>query len=125
MGASDNQLTPRLTVICPVYQEENTVPLFYERIRRIFDEISARDEPMLLFVDNDSQDNTQQIVREICEKDPQVFCIVQSCNGGHQRSLECGMKNARGDLFAIFGKIVLLCELCLALQPQYFLILVN
>ena len=92
---------PVLTVICPIYNEENAIPLFFDRVSRVFDRLAGDFVSNLLFVDNCSQDGTPKIVRELCEKHSNVYSIVLSRNFGYQCSVECGLTNARGDLFVV------------------------
>lgn len=92
---------PKLTVICPVHEEEQTIGLFYERLKRVFEKFSGQYQTALLFVDNDSQDGTRGLIAELREQDPQVFVITLTRNFGYQVSVECGLEHARGDIFVI------------------------
>ncbi len=95
------------TVICPVYNEQQTVPLFFERIQRVFQELSPRYETRLIFVDNASTDKTGELIRQICREHKFVSYYVMSRNFGYQCSLECGLRKASGD---IFGFVDVDCE---------------
>lgn len=92
---------PLLTILCPVYNEERTVPLFYNRIAPLFDSIATKYDVNLVFMDNGSKDRTHEIVVDICKKDPRVFTLVLSRNFGYQCSVECGLRNTHGDLFFV------------------------
>lgn len=93
--------TPVLTVLCPVFNEEQTVPLFYERIKPVIESLKGRYDVDLVFLDNGSKDRTQATVLAICAKDPRVYTIVLSRNFGYQCSVECGLRTCRGDLFLV------------------------
>ena len=93
--------TLNLTVICPIYNEEKSILLFYERIKKVLEQLPAKYKYSLVFMDNNSQDASQRIVRLLCEKDPHVFMIVLARNFGYQCSLECAFRNTTGDLFVV------------------------
>lgn len=95
------------TVICPVYNEQLTVPLFFARIQKVFQELSGRYETRLIFVDNASTDKTGDLIRQICREHKFVSYYVMSRNFGYQCSLECGLRKASGD---IFGFVDVDCE---------------
>jgi len=86
-----------LEVICPVRNEELVVPLFFERIARVFQQLAGRYECRLVFIDNASTDSTQDKVRELCEAHPWIDLIVMSRNFGYQCSVECGLRSSSAD----------------------------
>lgn len=92
---------PLLTVICPVYNEEQTVPLFFGRIQGVFAALAGQYRTNLLFVDNCSHDSTPAVIKQLCATHRDVFSIVLSRNFGYQCSVECGLTNAKGDLFVV------------------------
>jgi polyisoprenyl-phosphate glycosyltransferase len=88
-------------IICPIFNEENTVPLFFERCKTVIDRIKDRYSCRLIFVDNSSTDRTHAIVKDLISKYPFVSLIVMSRNFGYQCSVECGMRNSDADLTAV------------------------
>lgn len=90
---------PRLTIICPVCNEESTVSIFFERIKPVMAALSEKYEPALVFTNNASTDGTVDAILKIRESHPNVFLITISKNVGYQNSLECGLRTARGDVF--------------------------
>ena len=90
-----------LEVICPVRNEEAVVPLFFERITKVFEQLAGRYVCRLVFIDNASTDNTQAIVRELCAKYDWVALVVMSRNFGYQCSVECGLRTCDADMSAI------------------------
>ena len=91
----------KLTVICPVFNEQVTIPLFYGRIQKVFQQICNEFDCDLLFVDNCSTDGSLNIIKEIRKTDSSVYHLGLSRNYGYQKSIECGLKHAKGDLFVI------------------------
>lgn len=92
---------PLLTVLCPIFNEEKTVPLFFDRIKPVFEQLKNRYRFNLIFLDNCSSDNTLTVVKSFCEKHSYIFSISLTRNVGYQRSIECGFRNAEGDLFLV------------------------
>jgi len=88
-----------LTIICPVFNEQVTVPLFVKRLEPVAQVIRQRGyEVSLTFIDNASVDQTQDIVRELCRESHWVSLLVMSRNFGYQCSVECGLRNTRTEL---------------------------
>lgn len=94
-------MKPQITVICPVFNEEKAIPIFYERVFGVFERLSESHQCNLLFIDNCSTDRSLEIIRELRKKDPRVFHLGLSINVGYQKSMEAGLKNAVGDFFVI------------------------
>jgi polyisoprenyl-phosphate glycosyltransferase len=89
----------RLTVICPVCNEESTVEVFFERIAPVLEKLSEKYDCALVFTNNASTDGTVDAIRKIREKHKNVYLITISKNVGYQASLECGLRTAEGDVF--------------------------
>jgi polyisoprenyl-phosphate glycosyltransferase len=98
---------PRVTIVCPVFNEEKAVPLFYERFVKAIAPCEERVSIELLFVNNRSTDSTLEIVRGLQAKDPRVKVITFSRNYGYQASITGGMRHATGDAV---GNIDVDCE---------------
>ncbi len=86
---------PRISVVAPVFNEEETLPEFYRRVRAVMDNLGESWE--LVLVDDGSNDDSFQICREIHEKDPRVRVVRFARNFGHQIAITAGMDYARGD----------------------------
>lgn len=87
---------PLVTVVCPVFNEERTVPLFYERWKAAVAPVdTVRFE--LLFINNRSTDGTLLAIEELRKVDPRVFVVTLSRNFGYQASITAGMRLAAGD----------------------------
>lgn len=86
---------PRISVVAPVFNEEETLPDFYRRVRAVMDELSEPWE--LVLVDDGSSDGSFRIARELHEQDPRVRVVRLARNFGHQIAITAGMDYARGD----------------------------
>jgi glycosyltransferase involved in cell wall biosynthesis len=97
MGVQAKGGRPLVTIVCPVFNEEKSVELFYERLSLAMKETDSRVRHELLFVNNRSTDRTLDIIRALSEKDAKVNVITLSRNFGYQASITAGMRHARGD----------------------------
>lgn len=97
---SDQATRPRMTIVCPVYNEEQVVPLFFARTMPVIEQLSAKYRVELLFLNNSSKDGTYAEIGKLREQHDFVYLITLSANVGYQRSLECGLRNAQGDIIA-------------------------
>ena len=89
----------QLCILCPVHNEEHVIPLFYGRIRPVLDKLAESYTVHLVFLDNASTDRSAQQIEKIKESWTATYCITMSRNVGYHASLECGLRNATGDLF--------------------------
>jgi len=90
---------PLITVLCPVYNEDRVVSLFFERIQPVMEKLSEHYAVHLVFLNNASRDRTPQQIEKIREVWPSTYLITMSRNVGYHASLECGLRNTTGDLF--------------------------
>jgi polyisoprenyl-phosphate glycosyltransferase len=88
---------PLVTIVCPVFNEEQTVPLFYERLKAALAPAEAKVRFEILFMNNRSTDGTLAAIEKLRAIDPRVQVITFSRNFGYQASITAGMQNARGD----------------------------
>jgi dolichol-phosphate mannosyltransferase len=82
------------SVIVPVYNEEETIELFYDRITPVLRSIS--DQYEIIFVNDGSTDDSLSLLRGIVAKDPKVVAVSFSRNFGHQIAVSAGIDHARG-----------------------------
>lgn len=86
-----------VSVVLPTYNEELNVHEIYSQVAAYFKEGSKYDLE-ILFIDNDSQDNTVRELKKIGEADKRVKAIVNARNFGHIRSPMHGIFQASGDI---------------------------
>jgi len=88
-----------LSVLCPVYNEEENVPRVYESITRI---LGGEGIPFeLIFSDNRSEDRSWELVTKLAERDGRVRGIRLSKNFGYQSSITNAMTHASGKAVVI------------------------
>ena len=84
-----------LSLICPVFNEEETVDLFYDTVRAELRGLPARVE--IVFVNDGSTDSTEDRIGALAEKDSLVRAYSFTRNFGKEAALFCGLENCSGD----------------------------
>lgn len=87
-----------LTVISPVYSEEDVIESFYKKLSFQLDGLSEIYESKILFVVDRSPDGTLDILKEIATKDISVQILALSSRFGHQMSLLAGIDHVDADI---------------------------
>jgi glucosyltransferase len=90
-----------LALVVPCYNEEKTIPIFYETVEKIKEQIPAK--ITYYFVDDGSKDRTLAILRTLTYNNPpggDVHYISFSRNFGKEAALYAGLQAADGDYIA-------------------------
>jgi glycosyltransferase involved in cell wall biosynthesis len=85
-----------ISVIIPVFNEENNIRRAYAEVCRVFDEMRRYDVE-ILFTDNHSTDRTPEILADIARIDPCVKVIRFASNFGFHNSVLTGYRLAEGE----------------------------
>ena len=93
------QANKRLSLIVPVYYEEEVLPLAYPRMKAAMEKTGYDFE--IIFVNDGSRDGTMKILRGIAKADRRVKVLSFSRNFGHQLAVTAGMDEANGDALII------------------------
>ncbi|MBI2528606.1 MAG: glycosyltransferase family 2 protein [Candidatus Rokubacteria bacterium] len=85
---------PELSIVVPVYNEEDNLPLLWPELREVMAGTDLRYE--VVFVDDGSQDRSAEIVRDFREQDPRVRLVRLKANAGETAATDAGLRTARG-----------------------------
>src|SRR5262249_47036618 len=85
---------PDLSIVVPVYNEEDNLPLLWPEIREVLDPAGLSYE--VIFVDDGSQDRSAELVREFRETDARVRLLRLKANSGETAATDAGFKATRG-----------------------------
>ena len=89
-----------VTLIVPCYNEEESLPFFYNAVCDV-----ARQLPdygiSLLLVNDGSKDGTLKVMRELAARDERVQYLSFSRNFGKEAAMYAGFCNAKGDYVAV------------------------
>ena len=87
----------KISVLIPCYnEEENVVPMSQAVVEQLTTRLPQYAYE-LIFIDNDSNDNTRPLLREICKRNPKVKAIFNAKNFGQFNSPYHGMLQTTGD----------------------------
>ncbi|HEY3556857.1 MAG TPA: glycosyltransferase family 2 protein [Kribbella sp.] len=85
---------PELSVVVPMYDEEEVLPIFFERMHPLLDGLGITYE--LLVVDDGSRDTTAALLLDAAKDWPQLRVVRLLRNSGHQAAQSAGFRRARG-----------------------------
>lgn len=89
-----------LSLIVPVFNEEEVLPVSYARMSAVMQALTGYDYE-IIYVNDGSRDGTMKQLRAIAKEHKEVRVISFSRNFGHQLAVTAGMDNARGDALII------------------------
>ena len=87
----------KVSILIPCFNEEENVGPMSEAIVELFTKELPQYDYELLFIDNDSKDNTRPILREICANNKKVRAIFNAKNFGQFNSPYYGILQTTGD----------------------------
>ena len=83
-----------LSIVIPVYNEEDNLPLLWPELRGVLEQLGLAFE--VIFVDDGSRDRSAEIIRSMRETDPRVRLVRLKTNAGESAATDAGFKAARG-----------------------------
>ena len=86
---------PELSVVVPMYDEEEVLPMFFDRMRPLLDGLGISYE--LVVVDDGSRDRTAALLLEVAKGWAQLRVVRLLRNSGHQAAQSAGFRRARGE----------------------------
>jgi len=85
-----------LSVVIPVYNEEDNIPLLYEQLSAALNELGKSYE--VIVIDDGSKDKSFERLKEIHEKDPRWQIIRFRRNFGQTAGMSAGFNESRGEI---------------------------
>jgi len=85
-----------ISVVVPVFNEEDNVELLYTKIKQVLDNLGKNYE--IIFIDDGSTDRTLDLLRRICQKNRKVKVVVFRRNFGQTAAISAGFDYARGEI---------------------------
>ena len=85
---------PTLSIVVPVYNEEENVRPLFEKIQAVCEAIGETYE--VLFVDDGSHDKTFAVLSELSKQEPQLIVVRFQKNAGQTAAMAAGFEFARG-----------------------------
>ena len=89
------KLNAKISAIIACYKDGQAIPYMYERLVKMFNETKIRYE--IIFVNDCSPDDSEEVIAKIAAKDNNVIGITHSRNFGSQSAFLSGMEISTGD----------------------------
>jgi glycosyltransferase involved in cell wall biosynthesis len=90
------EASPNISVVVPVYNEEESLGPLYDKIRDACQSIATRYE--IIFVDDGSEDRTFALLKNVRRLDASVKVIRFRKNYGQTAAMAAGFQYARGEI---------------------------
>ncbi|MGA8979632.1 MAG: glycosyltransferase family 2 protein [Pedococcus sp.] len=87
-------MSPELSIVIPVYNEEDVLPLLAARLRPVADALDTTYE--VVAVDDGSSDASPVVLQRMLREWPQLRIVRLRANAGHQAAISAGLATARG-----------------------------
>lgn len=91
--------TIHLSVVVPLYNEENNVEKLHNRLQTSLQQMQINYE--VVFINDGSRDKTLPLVLKLAQENPSLRYIDLSRNFGHQLAIFAGIENARGEYILV------------------------
>ncbi|HBO84920.1 MAG: glycosyl transferase [Deltaproteobacteria bacterium GWC2_42_11] len=86
----------KVSIVIPVYNEEESIPVLYKDIKKVMDSIGREYE--VIFVDDGSKDRSFSVLNDIHTSDNKVKVISFRRNFGQTAAMAAGFDYAEGDI---------------------------
>src|SRR5262245_27896928 len=83
-----------VSIVIPVFNEEESLPVLWPEIRAALDPTGLRYE--VVFVDDGSRDRSAEIIRAFHQDDPRARLVRLKANAGETAATDAGFKAVRG-----------------------------
>ncbi len=90
-----NNNKKKISAIIACYKDGQAIPIMHKRLTNTFKEIGIDYE--IIFVNDGSPDNSEEVIRKIVKKDPKVIGVNHSRNFSSQMAFTSGMDIATGN----------------------------
>lgn len=89
-----------LSVVLPVYNEEENIRLVHEELKSVLDALPLRYE--IIYVDDGSRDSSRQQIIALAEAEPEIVrAVLLRRNFGQTAAIQAGIDHANGAIIAL------------------------
>ncbi|QJR16495.1 glycosyltransferase family 2 protein [Usitatibacter palustris] len=85
-----------LSITIPIYNEEESIPLLHAALVKVLEGIGKPFE--IILVNDGSSDGSEQVLKELADRDPRVKVITFRRNFGQTAAMMAGIDHASGDI---------------------------
>src|SRR5688572_30454634 len=90
---------PDLSVVIPIYNEEENIPILYARLNGVVSRLNVSTE--FIFVNDGSRDNSISLIKTQASQNQSIKYIDFSRNFGHQIAVTAGLDHSTGKAVVI------------------------
>ena len=90
---------PVFTIIAPIFNEIDNLPVLHTRITEVMEQSGGTWE--LVLIDDGSTDGSTELIKSMAQRDTHVRPVIFARNFGHQIAVTAGMEYSRGDAVVI------------------------
>jgi glycosyltransferase involved in cell wall biosynthesis len=91
---------PELSLVVPVYNEEQNLPLLFDAITKSLEPLGRAWE--VIFVDDGSRDGSVSVLQSLFQRDPLHVRVIEfRRNFGQTAAIAAGLDHARGDVIIL------------------------
>jgi undecaprenyl-phosphate 4-deoxy-4-formamido-L-arabinose transferase len=89
--------TPDVSIVIPVYNEQDNLPLLHRRLTAVLDALPQQSE--IIFVNDGSRDRSQAILEEFFQARPSLIRVVEfNRNYGQHMAVMAGFEHSQGEV---------------------------
>jgi glycosyltransferase involved in cell wall biosynthesis len=85
-----------ISVVIPLLNEDENIPLLYEELKNVLS--GLKDDHEILFIDDGSRDSSLELLQKIQKNDPRVVIVSFRKNFGQTAAMAAGFDYAKGDV---------------------------
>ena len=102
---SGNMQGLKVSVVVPVYNGAETLTELFERIRKVFNQLSMQFQ--VVFVEDCGRDNSWEVIRTLKAQYPaEITAIKLNRNFGQHNATMCGLEHADGDVMVTIDDVL-------------------
>ena len=94
-----NVALPVISLVIPVYNEIDVLPLLFERVRHVMQQVGLSYE--MVMVDDGSKDASAYYLTQQAQADECVKAVILSRNFGKEAALSAGLEQAQGEAIIV------------------------
>ena len=96
----ENEEKKLITILVPAYNEQESLPLLYDRLASLMED-QKKYNFEVLFVNDGSKDKTLEMIRHFRKKDSRINYVNLSRNYGKETAMAAGFDYVKGDALVI------------------------
>lgn len=94
--SSQATVSPYISVIVPVFNEVENIPLLYDELQEVLEQQDRSWE--VIFIDDGSTDGTRDVLQKLSQSDAHMRAVIFRRNFGQTAALSAGFDHARGQV---------------------------